>query len=75
MHLKKGFTMQLDFLEEVTEYKMLSSQVNELMKMTHNIRRNIFAQLNEHDKILLKLQDQIDFIRQKIDQIEIKQIK
>ncbi len=56
--------MQLDMIEEMTEYKLLSSQIKEIIESQHKVRRNIFAQLNEHDKILLKLQDQIDYLRQ-----------
>lgn len=55
--------MQLDFIEEMTEYKMLSSQVKEIIESQNKIRKSVFAQLNEHDKILLKIQDQIDFLR------------
>lgn len=67
--------MQLDFLEEMTEYKMLSSQNREIIEMYHKLRKSIFAQLNEHDKVLLKLQDQIDFMRQNHCESQIVQIK
>lgn len=67
--------MQLDFLEEMTEYKMLSKQNREIIEMYHKLRKSIFAQLNEYDKVLLKLQDQIDFMRQSQRESQIVQIK
>ncbi len=62
--LKKDFIMQLDFLEEMTEYKMLSQQVSQMIEMHHKLRKSVFAQLNDHDKIFVKLQEQIDYLRQ-----------
>jgi hypothetical protein len=67
--------MQLDFLEEVSEYKHYSSQVKELIDMTHKLRKSFFAQMNDHDKILVKLQDQIDYLHQRQAEIQLVQIK
>lgn len=67
--------MQLNFLEEMSEYKMLSQQVKQILDMTHNMRRNIFAQLNDHDKIFVKIQEQLDHLHQKERDREIVQIK
>ena len=62
-NFNQGMFMQLDLIEEMTEYKLLSSQIKEIIETQNKVRRNVFAQLNEHDKVLLKLQDQIDYLR------------
>jgi hypothetical protein len=56
--------MQLDFIEEMTEYKLLSHQIAQIVEMNHKLRKSIFAQLNDHDKIFVKLQEQIDYLRE-----------
>lgn len=56
--------MQIDFIDQMTEYKLLSHQITQMVEMHHKLRKSLFAQLNDHDKIFVKLQEQIDYLRE-----------
>lgn len=55
--------MQLKLFEEDST-QLLSAQIHEVMESHTKLRKSVFAQLSDHEKLFVRMQEQIEWLQQ-----------
>lgn len=55
--------LQLKLFEE-TPAEILSAQMHEMMESHTKLRKSVFAQLTDHEKLFVRMQEQLEWLQQ-----------
>ena len=62
--------MQLDLFQPITLESIRDARIDDLEKKLENVRRGLFSRLHDQSKLIISLQQDVDFLRCKLKEMQ-----